>query len=190
MSADLLERAFQSTAKVLANIQQGQMDDPTPCKSWKVRDLVNHIVGGTFFFAGVAETGAAPEQPGDGTDSDLTKGDIQATFDEGAKRAVKAFRAPDAMDKHMKLPFGEMPGSAFVLIASTDTFTHGWDLAKATGQSTDLDPELAEQLLNIAQGFISPDFRGDEPLPFGPEVQAPASATKADQLAAFLGRTA
>ena len=28
-----------------------------------------------------------------------------------------------------------------------DTFQHGWDLAKATGQDTDLDPELAAGLL-------------------------------------------
>ena len=55
----------------------------------------------------------------------------------------------------MQLPFAELPGGVYVNIATTDTFTHGWDLAKATGQSTDLDPELATQLLAFAQGFVS-----------------------------------
>ena len=93
------------------------------------------------------------------------------------------------MTKMLTLPFGQMPGSAFVGLAATDTFTHGWDLAKATGQSTDLDPELAAQLLAGAKQAISPAFRGPEPKPFGPEQTAPAGATNADQLAAFLGRT-
>jgi uncharacterized protein (TIGR03086 family) len=105
-----------------------------------------------------------------------------------AQRAVAAFDAPGAQEKIIKLPFGEFPGSGFMGLATTDTFQHGWDLAKATGQSTDLDPELAAQILEGAQQSIPDQFRGDEPMPFGPKVEAPAGATNADKLAAFLGR--
>ena len=91
----------------------------------------------------------------------------------------------------MKLPFADLPGAVFVNIACIDTFTHGWDLAKATGQSTDLDPELASQLLAIAQAFLSDALRGpDGSAPFGTRLEAPAGATAADELAAFLGRQA
>lgn len=86
----------------------------------------------------------------------------------------------------MKLPFGEYPGAAFMGLATTDTFAHGWDLAKATGQSTDLDPELAETLL--ANAAIPDGFRGDEPMPFGAKREAPAGSTAADRFAAHLGR--
>jgi uncharacterized protein (TIGR03086 family) len=66
---------------------------------------------------------------------------------------------------------------------------HGWDLAHATGQSTDIDPELAGQLLEAARLFVQPAFRGEDgKAPFGPEQQAPPNARPADQLAAFLGR--
>ena len=89
----------------------------------------------------------------------------------------------------MKLPFGQMPGSAFVNIATVDVFAHGWDLAKATGQPTDLDSALAAQLLVIAQASLPDTFRGPEgQAPFGPKVEAPAGGSAADQLAAFLGR--
>jgi uncharacterized protein (TIGR03086 family) len=183
VSADILEQAFASTAKVLANVQAGHLDQPTPCASWKVRDLVNHMVGGTFFFATAAETGTAPAP----STTDYAAGDIQSTYDEGARKAVAAFRAPGAMEKMMKLPFGELPGSIFVMIASTDAFVHGWDLAKALGLSTDLDPPLAEQLL--ASSMLPDEFRGpDTKAPFGPKVTAPESATAADRLAAHLGR--
>src|SRR5206468_2481924 len=87
-----------------------------------------------------------------------------------------------AMDKPMKLSFGELPGSVFVLIASTDAFTHGWDLAKATSQSTDLDPTVAGQLLHAVQQFLPDDFRGpDGQAPFGPRVEVPDSASAADR---------
>lgn len=75
-------------------------------------------------------------------------------------------------------------------LATSDTFTHGWDLAKATGLSTDLDPELAEQLLEAAALLVPDQRRGDEPMAFGPKVEPPAGATPADRLAAFMGRQA
>jgi uncharacterized protein (TIGR03086 family) len=184
MSAEVLEQAFASTGGVLANVSAHQLDQPTPCASWTVRDLVNHIVGGTAYFAVTAETGAAPAVG----DTDHTTGDFKAAFQEGAQRAVKAFSAPGAMDKTMTLPFGALPGSIFVLIAANDTFTHGWDLAKATGQSTDLDPAIAAQMLDAAQ-VIPDEMRGpDGQAPFGLKVEVPDSASAADKLAGFMGR--
>jgi uncharacterized protein (TIGR03086 family) len=188
MSVETLEKAFASTAGVLANVKADQLDDPTPCASWKVRDLINHIVGGTTFFAVAAETGAAPGRGGPRTD--FTAGDFNAAFEQGAKRAVAAFRADGAMDKIMTVPIGQVPGSIFVNIAATDAFAHGWDLAQATGQSTQLDPVLAAQLLEGAKMALPDALRGaDGEAPFGPRVEVSESAPPADQLAGFLGRT-
>jgi uncharacterized protein (TIGR03086 family) len=184
MSAEVLRQAFASTEEVLTNVSVDQLELPTPCVSWTVRDLVNHIVGGTTFFVVTAETGTAPAVP----DVDHTTGDFKKEFREGAERAVKAFSADGAMEKMMKLPFGDLPGAVFVMVAANDTFTHGWDLAKATGQSTDLDPAVAAQLFEAAQ-FIPDEFRGpDGQAPFGPKVDVPDSATAADKLAGFMGR--
>jgi len=185
MSAEILQQAFASTGGVLAHLSPDQLDRPTPCASWTVRELVNHIVGGTTFFAITAETGAAPVR---GTGPDYTAGDVVGAFDEGARRAVEAFAPEGAMEKTMKLPFGEFPGSIFVMIAATDAFAHGWDLAKPLGKSTDLDPDLAAQLLSMS--MIPDEFRGaDGVMPFGPKVEASESACAADKLAAHLGRT-
>ena len=90
----------------------------------------------------------------------------------------------------MKLPFGEFPAATFIGLTTTDAFVHGWDVAKATGQSTDLNPELAATLLERARAAIPDSFRGpDGTAPFGPIVEVPDSAPAADQLAGFLGRT-
>ncbi len=93
------------------------------------------------------------------------------------------------MERIMHLPFGDLPGGAFVYIACGDTFTHGWDLARATGQSTDLDPKTAAQLLEIVSPMLPDAFRGEDgQAPFGPRQEAPDRATEADKLAAFMGR--
>jgi uncharacterized protein (TIGR03086 family) len=153
-----------------------------------VRGLVNHIVGGTHWFAMNVNEGGSSDDGNDVPDS--TDGDYLATFDAGAKDAVAAFDAPGAQEKMLDLPFGKFPGAAFMGLATTDAFTHGWDLAKATGQETDLNPKLAAKLLEGAKASIPDQFRGaDGKAPFGPVVEAPASASAADRLAAFLGRT-
>ena len=183
MAAEVLEQAISVTRGVLVNVSKEQLGDLTPCAQWKVSDLVNHIVGGQYFFAAGA-TGAPPSAE----ETDYAAGDFVAAFDEGAQHSLAAFRVDGVMEKMLTLPFGQMPGSAFLGLAATDTFTHGWDLAKATGQDTDLAPELASQLLAGAKQAIAPAFRSEDGAVFGPEQTAPAGACNADQLAAFLGR--
>jgi uncharacterized protein (TIGR03086 family) len=186
----MLAQGFASTAGVLAGVEAQQLEGATPCASWRVRELVNHVIDAAAFAAFTAETGEAPADRPAGEDAtDFCEGDYVTEFNRGAARAVKAFEADGVMDKTLKLPFGDLPGGVFVNIATMDTFTHGWDLARATGQPTDLDPELAVSLLAFAQGFLPDALRGpDGTAPFGPQVEAPAGAGPADQLAAFLGR--
>jgi uncharacterized protein (TIGR03086 family) len=178
-----LEQAIASTRGVLAGVSKQQLGDATPCTRWKVSDLINHIVGGQYFF----EAGARG-LPNEGGDADFAATDFVGAFDDAADRTLSAFRAEGVMDRTLTLPFGEMPGAAYLGLAATDTFTHGWDLAKATGQDTDLAPELAAMLLVGARASIPPAFRTDDGAVFGHEKAAPAGASNADQLAAFLGR--
>jgi uncharacterized protein (TIGR03086 family) len=188
MATELLEQAFANTRRVLANVKPDQLHGATPCVSWDVSRLINHIVGGAYFFAISTDAGASPEVD-DTEDTDYAAGDFVTAFDDGAAQAVAAFGAPGALEKIVKLPFGEFPGAAFMGLAMTDTFQHAWDLARATGQDTNFDSELAATLLAGAKASIPDQFRGaDGVMPFGPEQSAPDGASPADQLAAFLGR--
>jgi uncharacterized protein (TIGR03086 family) len=181
-----LEQAIKSTRAVLSGVRADQLSAETPCASWKVSDVINHIVGGQFFFATLANG----EQPSADPAPDFSAGDFISAFDQGSAAAVAAFNADGAMERIMNLPFGDMPGAAFMGIAATDTFVHGWDLARATGQNSDLDSALAAGLLEGIRPAIPDAFRGpDGKAPFGPATAAPAGASNADQLAAFLGRS-
>jgi uncharacterized protein (TIGR03086 family) len=179
-----LEQAIAVARGVLAGVNKEDLDKSTPCASWKVRDVVNHLVDGADFFA----TGMGGEAAAVG---DVTGGDYRGAFDDAAARTLAIFAAPGALEQTAKLPFGEMPGAALMGLATSDIFTHAWDLAKATGQSTDLNPELAAQILPQVEQAVPDMFRGAEGsgMPFGPKQEAPGGCTNADKLAAFLGRT-
>lgn len=183
MSTESFEQAVATTRGVLANVNADQLHNSTPCESWDVSELINHIVGThIFFLAGM--NGTPPADP-----ADFAAGDYMAAYDEATAATIAAFGVEGALGKMVKMPFGEMPGAAVMGLATTDTFQHAWDLAKATGQDSDLAPELASALLSASKQSISDAFRGPEGAPFGSEQECGDGASNADQLAAFLGRT-
>ena len=188
MSTDVLARTFAMTRDILAKATPEQYERRTPCASWNVRTLANHIVEGANWFALCVDGGAAPDpDPTHGVD--YAAGDLVAAYDKGVSASLAAFGAPGAQERIIRLLFGDLPGAVFMGIATNDVFTHGWDLAKATGQPTDLDAEVAEQILVQVRAFVSDGLRGaDGAAPFGAEVPAPDTAVAADRLAAFLGR--
>ena len=188
MDVTELDRALGSTLAILARVQPGQLDAPTPCASWDVRALINHFIGTARWWAGVVD-GRDGGAGSDDTQADYAAGDYVAAYREAAKIAVTALGAQDVPGRMIRLPFGEFPGAVVIAMAALDQFAHGWDLARAIGYPAELDPVIAADLLSHARVAITDGFRGpDGAAPFGPATEAPAGAGPADQLAAFLGR--
>src|SRR6516162_6127051 len=172
------QRAQDAFAGVLANVSSEQFGAPTPCSEWTIRDLIEHVIGGNehvgIWSGSTDEPAARPD-------------DIVAAHRDAAAAAHEVFARPDGMSTMFKLPFAEIPGQIFIGMRTSDVLTHAWDLAAATGQSTDLDPELATELLAAVRAFVGPQFRGPG-MPFGDEQPCSSERAPADQLAAFLGR--
>jgi hypothetical protein len=131
-SVDLLARTLAQTEAIIARVRPEQATLPTPCASWDVRTLVNHVVNDVRQFTVTAHGGQQ----------------------------------------------------------IADLAVHGWDIAKATGQPTDLDPEVGQLALDWGRENLKPEFRGDEASgrSFGPEVAVAADAPLYDRLAGFFGR--
>jgi uncharacterized protein (TIGR03086 family) len=183
MDVTELDRTLHSTMTILARVEPGQLDAPTPCASWDARALINHFIGTAWWWAGVVDGQDA------GAEVDYAAGDYVAAYAEAGKAAVAAFGAEGVPGRMIRLPFGEFPGAVVTAMAALDQFAHGWDLARAIGYRGELDPQIAADLLSIARVAITDGFRGpDGVAPFGPATVAPAGAGPADQLAAFLGR--
>jgi uncharacterized protein (TIGR03086 family) len=172
------QRAQDAFATLLANVSPDQLGASTPCSEWTIRDLIEHVVAGNEYVGLWAES---PTQPPARPDNILGAHRAAATAAQGV------FAGPGGMATTFKPPFGEVPGQIFVGIRTTDVLTHAWDLAAATGQCTDIDPELAAEQLAAARAFVGAQFRGPGK-PFAEEQPCSSERTPADQLAAFLGR--
>jgi len=182
-----MTKVIDETKRVVANVEPGQLGAPTPCSDWDVRALINHITGGSLMFAEAVESGSVPDDRlGQLLAGDNLGDDYRGSFDAAAERAVAAFAIPGAMEKTVKLPFGEMPAGVALQIAIFDVTVHALDLAAATGQSRSLDPEVLESAYGIGTAMIGPDMR--VPGVFGPEVSIAADAPLPDRILAFAGR--
>jgi uncharacterized protein (TIGR03086 family) len=181
---EALNRSFESTRAILAKVQPGDLGAATPCASWDVNALVNHFVGTARWWAAIVTGAGAAGEAG------YAAGDFVSAYEESIEIATSAFGTEGVLEETFRLDLGEFSGAALLGLAATEQFTHGWDLARAIGQPTDLDPELAAELLAQARFAVSDAYRGPDGVGlFGPATQAPAGANPADQLAAFLGRS-
>jgi uncharacterized protein (TIGR03086 family) len=186
MSDDLLARFHRAAALVdvtVSAVRPDQFDDPTPCTEWTVRQLLNHIVTGNLIFVSLATGSPPPDRSVDHLGDDHVAA-LRASLD-GLRQT---FTEPGFADREVPTPFGPGTGAVLVEMRCNEFTVHSWDVARATGQSTALDPELAEHALaSLQRSSILARARG-EGGPFGVEQPAPDDANAADRLAAFLGR--
>ncbi len=135
--------AQETFARVLAGVASDQYGLRTPCEEWTVRDLLDHVVGGNNRTA-AGHPGTAVGDPE--LDGLVEGADPVELFRASAARAQSTFGAAGGLDRTYELPFGSLPGSVVIGMRTTDLLVHAWDLAAATGQDTDLEPELARRV--------------------------------------------
>ncbi|MCU0267325.1 MAG: TIGR03086 family metal-binding protein [Acidimicrobiales bacterium] len=178
----LVDRAVDDTARIVAAVQPDDLERPTPCADFDVRALLAHLIGGLDAFAVLAETGEMRFEP----DPDITAETASSSYRAAAERLRAAWRAPGVLDRTYQAPWGESTAEQLLGFALIELTTHGWDLARATGQTRTVDADLAEAALAGARASMDDSVR--VPGLFGPEVSIAADAAAPDRLAAFLGR--
>lgn len=177
-----LDRALTATEAVVAGIRPDQWADPTPCTELDVRDVVNHIVSGNLLFAAVVRGGPPPDRGADHLGDDPV-----GAFQRAGRELRDAFARPGALERVYQAPFGSGPGTALVHVRVVELLAHGWDLARATGQTAGFPDDVAERTLARSRQMLATRPEGPE-APFGPEVAVPGDAAAIDRLAGFLGR--
>jgi uncharacterized protein (TIGR03086 family) len=182
----IFTRALGQTESIIERVRPGQLGGPTPCTEYDVRTLLSHMVGAVNRIAHVGEGGNALDvvPRADGVTDDAWPD----AFRQAGKRAQTAWADDARLDAAVSVPWGQVPGRAALAGYVQEVVMHGWDLATATGQQTELDPELAEFALAFAHRALPPEPRGGE-IPFGPPKAAPDGAGPYARLAAWLGRT-
>jgi uncharacterized protein (TIGR03086 family) len=173
-----LDEILPMLNKLVGSLSSDQLDAPTPCAKFAVRDVLDHMIGGATMFAG-AFRGLAPLDHAEETD-------LIAAFPMAMADLQAALHSPGALDRTIAAPFGDLPGGVFARFIAMDGLVHGWDLATATGQPYEPAAELVADVNTFTRQAISEGMRdGDR---FAAAVVPPAGASPLIQLVAFTGR--
>ena len=157
---ELHQRAMAQTEAIVAAVTPSQLTLPTPCAEYDVRALLSHMIGGLTRHAVTGEGGdglaVSPHVDGIPDDGWL------AAYHAARLRVTAAWADDAKLDALVEVPWGKVPGRGALSGYVQETLAHGWDLAKATGQPTELDPELAAWTLAISQRILPPEPRGGD----------------------------
>jgi len=176
-----LEYSYNGLAKVVANFGPGQLGAPTCCPEWDVRGLLNHILGGAVMYTQVNAGHAAGEDAGDVVGDDP----IHALAATSAAN-LASWRQPGALQGDRVYPWGTFPAGAGLLINVGEVALHCWDLARATGQSADIDADVAQVIYDFYRRVPMEQMRSTGV--YGPEISVPETAPIQQRLLGFLGR--
>ena len=186
---EFFEKAVEQVNKVISGLTQEQLAHPTPCSEWNIQELLNHLIGGAEMVVGCFSGQALDIAPGssDSSYSNETKAtSLVQAYQSVVDQALQTAQAPGALERNIDTPLGELPGAVFLSFCSMDQFIHGWDLAKATGQDTSLDPRMAQ----VCYSMCVPDMadQGREAGVIGAAVAVPDDASIQDKLLGYMGR--
>jgi uncharacterized protein (TIGR03086 family) len=174
----LLARTLSQTRTIISHSRADQERLPTPCTEWDVRALVNHTVYDVQNFTAAVSSGERPA-----VDADFIGMNWTDAYGASSDLLLDAWRQRGTVGT-LQVGTRQVAASWLAGMHLFSVTVHGWDIAKATGQSTDLDPEVGEAALGFARENLEP-FRGRM---FGPEVSVPEHTPLYERLAAFCGR--
>jgi uncharacterized protein (TIGR03086 family) len=163
--------------KVVDQIGPEDLARPTPCATFDVAGVLEHMIGGATAFA-PAFRGAAPGAP--------FEGDVVTRWRAAMDELVAAVGSGGALERTLATPFGELSGAAFGQYVVFDGLVHGWDLTTALGLPYDPPAAVVDQV-HAALPALVPDPARDGDT-FAAAVPAAAGASPLEQVVAFSGR--
>ena len=187
---ELDARAVRASVDVVEAITTADLSRPTPCAEWTVGDLLAHMT--------VQHKGFAAAAAGRGADLDVWKAgapsqDPVADYAMAAETVIAAFAAPGVIERGFALPEimpgMEFPASQAISFHFIDYVVHGWDVARALGQPFELDPDLVQAAVPVAEAVPEGERRQRPGAAFRPGLPAPDGASPLDRVLATLGRS-
>jgi uncharacterized protein (TIGR03086 family) len=187
---EMLGQALEEFGRRVRAVNPDQWSLSTPCDTWNVREVVNHVVW-VQRWVPVLLSGIAPsEEVAARFEGDLLGVDPVATWADAERESAQAAQRTD-LDKRIISSFGEMSAREFLRMTTADACVHAWDIARGTGGDETLDPELVQAATDgIRNGRVYGGKAPSEvwPTMFHPPVVGLSDADPQSQLLALVGR--
>ncbi|GAA3701171.1 TIGR03086 family metal-binding protein [Nonomuraea antimicrobica] len=189
MPAIDLESAAREVVRLLDGVTEDRMDDPTPCAGTSVAGLLDHVMGLTLAFTWAARK-SVPD--GDGPRPGIGTARLdphwRALLPRRLDDLVAAWRDPAAWEGTTEAGGVRLPAEQMAVVALDELVLHGWDLARATGQSFACSPADTEAVLAFTTAAARPEQAAGREGLFGPVVEVPESAPAFDRALGLAGR--
>ena len=176
-----LTPAADELARVVRSVGDRDLDRPTPCADWTVRDLLLHLVGLTAHFATVARHGPPPEE------APHLDGDWRTRLGTLLDDLAHAWSEPDAWTGEGEAGGVRMPNGQHGIVALEEVVLHGWDLARAVDAPFRVRDEDVVAVRGFVEGFAEVSDADRAGL-YGPVVDAGPATTTLDAVLALAGR--
>jgi uncharacterized protein (TIGR03086 family) len=172
---------------LVEDVDDADLDAPTPCPDYTVGDLVDHIgvLALAFTQAARKEDGINATPPPLGSRAHLPA-DWRMRIPADLTTLGEAWQDPAAWDGMTKIAGGEMPGVVVGAVALDEVVTHAWDLAQALGRPFEIDADAITGCMEFL-GPLSEPGAPREPV-FGPVVIVVEDASPTERLIALTGR--
>ncbi|WP_330183069.1 TIGR03086 family metal-binding protein [Nocardia sp. NBC_01503] len=182
------ERAVRTSIDLVSRLTAADLDAPTPCAGWNLRDLLEHLIIQHYGFA-AASRGVdtlALWKP-----SPLSPDPI-AEYRAAATHVLSAFALDGVLERDFPLPEIRagivIPAPFAISFHFVDYVVHSWDMARTLGLPVEFDDEVIEAALLVAQAVPGGDIRTQPGAAFAPEVILP-DGSGLDRVLALLGRS-
>ncbi|MFE4459008.1 TIGR03086 family metal-binding protein [Nocardia tengchongensis] len=181
-------RAVRTSIDVVASLTPADLDAPSPCAGWTLRDLLEHMIVQHYGFAAAARG-----------EDDLSRWKPQPLGEDpigeyraAAEHVLATFAVPGVLERQFPLPEIRdgivIPGALAVSFHFIDYVVHAWDVARALGQTVAFDDDLLSAALPVAEAVPRGAEREQPGASFAPELAVPQTVGL-DRILAVLGRS-
>ena len=181
--------ATRTMAELIEQVPDDLLDGPTPCPAYTVGDLLDHVSGLALAFTSAARKASVPGSP-DRASGDVSRlgNDWRSRLPQELDALAAAWRDPAAWTGATRAGGVDLPGEIAGLVALDEVVVHGWDVARASGQTYACDPDLLE----VVHDFLAPLAQSGQEASrdgiFGPAIAVPGDAPLLDRVIGLTGR--
>ncbi len=171
------EASLAVLQNVLHPIANDDWDKQTPCREFDIAGLTEHLMNSITVIGGAAGAELPERNP---TDS------VERQVVAAARPALDAWHRR-GLDGTVAFGDNKAPARMMAGILSLEFLVHAWDYAMAIGSTANVPDSLADYVMGVAQGVITP--QGRTTAGFDDPVEVPGDAGALDRLVAYTGRS-
>ena len=183
-----LEPAVRMLAEVITAVRDDQLSAPTPCEKSNLGDLLDHVDALSIAFTAAASKTPLPAgNQAPSADGSRLGTEWRTRIPQRLSALADAWRDADAWVGMTTPGAVDLPAELAGVIALDEVVIHGWDIAVASGQSYNSEPDLLEAIYGFVQPTAAQNPAGTPGL-FGPPVPVNEDAPLLDRLLGLTGR--